>query len=87
MNPCTHEIRRGEWVSEEETPYGIEPGHWRYETVPTTEDIDTGRYRCTQCGEVMYYTGLWREHWEDGRQLLDERTGSIRAARSSEEKK
>ena len=47
--------------------------------VSTTEDIDTGRYRCTQCGKVMYYTGLWREHWEGGRQLLDERTGNVKA--------
>lgn len=47
----------------------------------TTEDIDTGRYRCTQCGQVMYYTGLWKAHWEGGRKLLDERTGNIKPRR------
>ena len=26
----------------------------KYETISTTEDIDTGRYRCTQCKQVMY---------------------------------
>ena len=46
--------------------------------VSTTEDIDVGRYKCTQCGHVMYYTGLWREHWEGGRKLLDERTGNVK---------
>lgn len=32
----------------------------------TTEDIDVGRFHCTQCGEVGYYTGLWRDFWEQG---------------------
>jgi hypothetical protein len=32
----------------------------------TTEDIDVGRFRCTQCGEIGYYTGLWRDFWEKG---------------------
>ena len=32
----------------------------------TTEDIDTGRFRCTQCGLVMYYTGLWKNFYEKG---------------------
>lgn len=30
------------------------------------EDIDTGRFRCTLCGEVMYYTGQWRKFYEEG---------------------
>jgi hypothetical protein len=32
----------------------------------TTEDLDAGRFRCTQCGLVMYYTGLWQRFHEDG---------------------
>lgn len=36
------------------------------EEVRTTEDLDTGRFRCTQCGKVMYYTGLWRNFYERG---------------------
>lgn len=79
MTTCTHTRERATWVPEEEHFYGVEPGHWVYETVSTTEDIDTGRFRCTQCGEVMYYTGLWRQHWEGGRTLLDEHTGVIKA--------
>jgi len=40
----------------------------RYEEVveSTTEDLDIGCYRCTQCGEVLYYTGLWRAFHEQG---------------------
>jgi hypothetical protein len=32
----------------------------------TTEDLDVGRFRCTQCGLVMYYTGLWKDFHESG---------------------
>jgi hypothetical protein len=32
----------------------------------TYEDIDIGRFRCTQCNEVGYYTGHWREFFEKG---------------------
>lgn len=74
---CTHSIERSRWV---ETDYFGDPipGEWQYWTESTTEDIDLGRFRCTQCGKVMYYTGLWREHHEGGRKLLDERTGHIK---------
>jgi hypothetical protein len=29
-------------------------------------DISIGAFRCTQCGEVGYYTGSWREFHENG---------------------
>lgn len=32
----------------------------------TYEDIGTGAFRCTQCGEVGYYTGSWRRYYEEG---------------------
>lgn len=44
----------GEWITPEPREVG------------TYEDIDTGRFRCTQCGEVGYYTGLWRAFYEQG---------------------
>jgi len=31
----------------------------------TYEDIDTGRFKCTQCNKVMYYTGLWKRFYEE----------------------
>jgi hypothetical protein len=65
---CTHEKQQSTWVPEHEDDFGgIEPGHWHYETVGTSEDIDIGRFRCTQCGAVGYYTGLWRAFHEEGK--------------------
>ena len=32
----------------------------------TNEDIDVGRFRCRLCGQVGYYTGLWRDFYEKG---------------------
>ncbi len=31
------------------------------------EDIDIGRFHCTLCGKVMYYTGLWKDFYETGK--------------------
>lgn len=62
---CTHSKTNRRIVKEydedEDTFYTKEI----FETVSTYEDIDIGRYRCTQCGEVFYYTGLWKKHWEE----------------------
>lgn len=61
---CSH--TQGRWY-----PGGTD--HYTGEDLPdvyveehTTEDLDIGRFRCTQCGLVMYYTGLWREFHENG---------------------
>jgi hypothetical protein len=32
----------------------------------TQEDISIGAFRCTQCGEVGYYTGHWKKYFEEG---------------------
>ena len=62
---CTHQKPVKIWHNGFENDWGYEePGYWEYTTEQTTEDIGIGRYRCTQCGEVMYYTGTWRKHWE-----------------------
>jgi hypothetical protein len=50
--PIYQDDYTGEWV----TPVSYKRS--------TTEDIDTGRFRCTQCGKVFYYTGRWKEHYE-----------------------
>ena len=34
------------------------------------KDIDIGRFQCTQCGEVMYYTGAWQKFHEEGTPCL-----------------
>lgn len=46
----------GEWIST------MEQAHTR----GTYEDIDIGRFRCTQCDEVMYYSGHWKDFFEKG---------------------
>lgn len=64
---CTHTKEVREWVDEYEIGWGMyEPSHWHYSTQYTTEDIDLHRYRCTQCGEVMYYSGRARDYFEKG---------------------
>lgn len=32
----------------------------------TYRDLDVGRFECTQCREVFYYTGHWRNYHEHG---------------------
>lgn len=64
---CTHQVDRQQWVPGYEDDWGTWiDSHYEYTTVSTTEDIDIGRYRCTQCREVMYYTGSWRKFYEEG---------------------
>lgn len=67
---CNHKAEKSVWVDEFENDWGdIEPGHWEYSTVYTTVDIDLHRYKCTMCGEVMYYSGRAREHFEEGKKF------------------
>lgn len=73
---CSHTEEKAYWV--EDDFWGDGHGWWEYETKGTYEDIDLGRYRCTRCYEIFYYTGKWKEHHEGGRKLLDERTGHVK---------
>ena len=61
---CTHT----RWVYD--PPYEDDwTGEWitpEPRQVSTSVDIDIGRFRCAQCGEVGYYTGLWRDFHENG---------------------
>lgn len=50
---CLHEVRIG-WEDGQEV------------VKSTTEDLDTHRYRCTQCDKIMYYSGAARRYYEDG---------------------
>jgi hypothetical protein len=36
------------------------------EVVDTTEDVDLHRYKCTQCGELFYYSERARLFFEQG---------------------
>lgn len=65
---CTHRTpEHWVWQDVEVSPWG----DTEQQLVPvgnesTYEDLDVGRFRCTQCGEVGYYTGLWRAYHEQG---------------------
>lgn len=64
---CNHQRTREQWVEEEEDWYhGGTTGRWEYTTEYTTVDLDLHRYKCTQCGEIMYYSGRAREYYEEG---------------------
>ena len=63
---CTHERQRSEYVTTVNDWDGSESSEWVYTTESTTEDIDTHRYRCTQCEMVMYYSGRARDYYEKG---------------------
>jgi hypothetical protein len=62
---CSHERTTERWVTRDYFGEEID-GEWQYETVSTTVDIDLHRYKCTQCGEIMYYSGRAREYYEEG---------------------
>ena len=67
---CKHIRERSYYVDEEEDGWGgTTPGHWEYTTEYTTVDIDLHRYKCTQCGLVMYYSGRAREYYEEGKKF------------------
>jgi hypothetical protein len=65
---CTHTRTKQTWVTT--NYFGEETeGEWEYETISTTVDIDLHRYKCTQCGSVMYYSGRAREYYEEGKKF------------------
>jgi hypothetical protein len=37
----------------------------------TFVDVDLHRMRCTQCGEISYYSSRAREHFEEGKSFPD----------------
>jgi len=61
---CEH--KRGRWESGGTCDWSGAELPDVYIEEHTTEDLDAGRFRCTQCKLVMYYTGLWREFHENG---------------------
>jgi len=63
---CNHTRTREYWHEEEDWWSGETVGEWRYDTEITTVDLDLHRFKCTQCGEVMYYSGAAREYYETG---------------------
>lgn len=64
---CNHTRETSRWVENEDWYENCtSTGHWEYNSVSTTVDIDLHRYKCTQCNEIMYYSGAARDYYETG---------------------
>ena len=65
---CTHaEPNTWQWEDVEVSPWGdTEPRLVEVSGKSHCVDLDVGRYKCTKCGLVMYYTGHWRDYHEKG---------------------
>lgn len=65
---CNHQRETSRWVEDDDwyPSHGGSTGHWEYDSVSTCVDIDLHRYKCTQCNQVMYYSGAAREYYETG---------------------
>jgi len=63
---CKHSREITEQVEVENWMTGEIEIEWSTRTEHWTEDIDVGRFRCTRCGLVMYYTGQWKRYFEEG---------------------
>lgn len=63
---CTHAETTGRYVEVEHPITGEVEREWEEQTQSLYEDIDVGRFRCTRCGEVGYYTGSWKKFFETG---------------------
>jgi len=65
---CNHQRETSRWVEDDDwyPSHGGSTGYWEYDSVSTCVDIDLHRYKCTQCGEIMYYSGRARQYHEEG---------------------
>lgn len=66
--PCTHRMpARYELQDVEVSPYGDTETQWvALGGKSAMQDLDIGRFRCALCGDIGYYTGLWRDFYEKG---------------------
>lgn len=62
---CTH--TKSFWIEDEwEDDYGNTHNDSRWETENTYEDLDLHRYKCSQCGEIFYYSQAAYDFYENG---------------------
>lgn len=64
MRDCEHFKRCRRWVPDYygESEHG---GEWQDDWVSSCVDIDLHRYKCTQCGEIGYYSGRAKAYFEN----------------------
>lgn len=63
---CAHSIDKSSWEAVETDPWGGTETQWVPSSRWTFEELGIGAFRCTQCGEVMFYTGKWKRFYENG---------------------
>ena len=64
---CTHSIET-EVDKGYEDYDGVWQADWQTTSKSTTVDIDLHRYKCTQCGQIFYYSSKARAHFEGTKQ-------------------
>lgn len=79
MSKCSHKRTiGGKWVDNpshnpdewELGGFDSGPTEWQEgHDVDTVVDVDLHRYKCTQCGEIMYYSQRAKNHFENGAEL------------------
>lgn len=80
---CTHSITTVENHGWECDWTGEWTDDWKQVTNSTMEDIDLHRMRCTQCGEIGYYSSAARAFHERGEERPDLGLTKIDAARAA----
>lgn len=63
---CDHSITSGSYIDTVNDWTGEAEQVWQETKKYTYEDMDVGRFKCTQCGLVQYYTGHWKKFFEEG---------------------
>ena len=66
--PCTHRHPdRWVWVDVEIGLDGeTEPQLSNTGGQCADQDLDIGRFKCSLCGRIGYYTGQWKRYFEEG---------------------
>lgn len=62
---CEHKIVNEVYVGRENDWTGEIEYNWETEIEYTCVDIGIGAFKCTRCGEVGYYTGSWKNYYEN----------------------
>lgn len=63
---CSHGYTTQRYVAKYDDWSGETSYEWEDHHTSYLVDIDTHRYKCTHCGEVMYYSGAAKEYYETG---------------------
>ena len=62
---CAHERTTSNWITIDDG-YDEPYSKWHSETKSLFEDIDLHRFKCTECGEVRYYSGAAKDYYTKG---------------------